>query len=307
MGIGGTPEGVISAAAIKCLGGAIQGKLWPRDDGGTPEARRRRLRRRQGADDRRPRRRRQRVRRGDRRHERRAAARCEGERAGSRDRVDRDALPERHGEAHRRLPSIREGHAPSPRFTTRDERSSGDVSARLARDRPRDRRRSQGHPRRRRVHRDDQEALRLDRRRDRPRRTAAPTGTCSSRRPASRSTSAASSSTTRRSARAPTTARRSRAARRRRASSPGSRSTPAPSRWRCTPARSSRSVSTACRERCEEYVGLGARFAKWRAVITIGDGIPTRGCIRRERARARPLRGASARRQASCRSSSPRC
>jgi fructose-1,6-bisphosphatase II len=33
MGVGGTPEGVISAAAIKCLGGAIQGKLWPRDDG----------------------------------------------------------------------------------------------------------------------------------------------------------------------------------------------------------------------------------------------------------------------------------
>jgi fructose-1,6-bisphosphatase II len=30
MGVGGTPEGVISAAAIKCLGGAIQGKLWPR-------------------------------------------------------------------------------------------------------------------------------------------------------------------------------------------------------------------------------------------------------------------------------------
>jgi len=32
MGIGGTPEGVISAAAIKCLGGALQGKLWPRSD-----------------------------------------------------------------------------------------------------------------------------------------------------------------------------------------------------------------------------------------------------------------------------------
>jgi fructose-1,6-bisphosphatase II len=32
MGIGGTPEGVISAAAIKCLGGAIQGRLWPRDE-----------------------------------------------------------------------------------------------------------------------------------------------------------------------------------------------------------------------------------------------------------------------------------
>ena len=32
MGIGGTPEGVISAAAIKCLGGALQGRLWPRYD-----------------------------------------------------------------------------------------------------------------------------------------------------------------------------------------------------------------------------------------------------------------------------------
>jgi fructose-1,6-bisphosphatase II len=32
MGVGGTPEGVISAAAIKCLGGAMQGKLWPRND-----------------------------------------------------------------------------------------------------------------------------------------------------------------------------------------------------------------------------------------------------------------------------------
>jgi fructose-1,6-bisphosphatase II len=31
-GIGGTPEGVISAAAIKCLGGQILGRLWPRDD-----------------------------------------------------------------------------------------------------------------------------------------------------------------------------------------------------------------------------------------------------------------------------------
>ncbi len=31
--------------------------------------------------------------------------------------------------------------------------------------------------------------------------------------------------------------------------------------------------------RVEEYVGLGARFAKWRAVITIGDHIPSRHCI----------------------------
>ncbi|MET0324618.1 MAG: class II fructose-bisphosphatase [Ilumatobacteraceae bacterium] len=32
MGIGGTPEGVISAAALKCMGGEIQGRLWPRSD-----------------------------------------------------------------------------------------------------------------------------------------------------------------------------------------------------------------------------------------------------------------------------------
>ena len=32
IGIGGTPEGVIAAAAIKCLGGVIQGRLWPRND-----------------------------------------------------------------------------------------------------------------------------------------------------------------------------------------------------------------------------------------------------------------------------------
>src|SRR5207244_6382086 len=31
-GIGGTPEGVLSAGAIKCLGGQLLGRLWPRDD-----------------------------------------------------------------------------------------------------------------------------------------------------------------------------------------------------------------------------------------------------------------------------------
>jgi fructose-1,6-bisphosphatase II len=31
-GIGGTPEGVISAAAIKCLGGQLLGRVWPRDE-----------------------------------------------------------------------------------------------------------------------------------------------------------------------------------------------------------------------------------------------------------------------------------
>jgi fructose-bisphosphate aldolase, class I len=33
------------------------------------------------------------------------------------------------------------------------------------------------------------------------------------------------------------------------------------------------------RDRLTEYRDLGARFTKWRAVITIGDGIPTQGCI----------------------------
>jgi len=32
FGIGGTPEGVIAAAALKCMGGELIGKLWPRDD-----------------------------------------------------------------------------------------------------------------------------------------------------------------------------------------------------------------------------------------------------------------------------------
>jgi fructose-1,6-bisphosphatase II len=32
LGIGGTPEGIIAACAMKCTGGVIQGRLWPRDD-----------------------------------------------------------------------------------------------------------------------------------------------------------------------------------------------------------------------------------------------------------------------------------
>lgn len=33
FGVGGTPEGVTAAAALKCMGGEIQGRLWPRNDG----------------------------------------------------------------------------------------------------------------------------------------------------------------------------------------------------------------------------------------------------------------------------------
>jgi fructose-1,6-bisphosphatase II len=32
LGIGGTPEGIIAACAMKCLGGVIQGRLWPQDE-----------------------------------------------------------------------------------------------------------------------------------------------------------------------------------------------------------------------------------------------------------------------------------
>ena len=33
------------------------------------------------------------------------------------------------------------------------------------------------------------------------------------------------------------------------------------------------------RDRLKEYATMGARFAKWRAVITLGEGLPSRGCI----------------------------
>jgi fructose-1,6-bisphosphatase II len=32
VGIGGTPEGIVAACALKCMGGAIQAKLWPKDN-----------------------------------------------------------------------------------------------------------------------------------------------------------------------------------------------------------------------------------------------------------------------------------
>ena len=32
LGIGGTPEGIIAASALSCMGGVIQARLWPRDD-----------------------------------------------------------------------------------------------------------------------------------------------------------------------------------------------------------------------------------------------------------------------------------
>ena len=48
---------------------------------------------------------------------------------------------------------------------------------------------------------------------------------------------------------------------------------------RTRPASSSPTVSTACAQRLVEYRELGAQFAKWRAVIDIGAGIPSQYCI----------------------------
>ena len=53
-GIGGTPEGVITAAALKCYGGGMIGRLWPSDDDERAKRRGGRLRRHEGDDPRRP-------------------------------------------------------------------------------------------------------------------------------------------------------------------------------------------------------------------------------------------------------------
>ena len=60
------------------------------------------------------------------------------------------------------------------------------------------------------------------------------------------------------------------------------------------------------RDRLKEYYGLGARFAKWRAVINIGEDIPSGSCIEANstRWRATPR---CARSRAWCRWWSPKC
>ncbi len=69
-GTGGTPEGVLAAAALKCMGGEIQGRLWTRDDGRTRRRPTGRLRPRRRAHDRRPGARRQLLLRRHRHHRR---------------------------------------------------------------------------------------------------------------------------------------------------------------------------------------------------------------------------------------------
>ena len=229
MGIGGTPEGVISAAAIKCMGGAIQGRLWPRNDderqalldsgfdldrvltaddlvsGG------RRLRRR------------------DRRHRRVAPARRSCRRPRGRDRVARDALPLGHGAPDLGLPPERQAGTTANGGVMSWDELYETARAIVADDK--------GDPGRRRVHGHDQEAVRLDRRRvdgGEPPRLPEPAlhdpghgGVHRRRHPLRRDDPAA-----RRRRHA-----RSRSCSPRRASSRGSRSTPARSRSRSDPAR----------------------------------------------------------------------
>ena len=81
MGIGGTPEGVVAAAALKCMGGEIQGRLWPSDDDDRASIEAAGLDPRARAHHRRPRARRQLLLRGDRHHRRPAALRRDHRRA----------------------------------------------------------------------------------------------------------------------------------------------------------------------------------------------------------------------------------
>ena len=97
-GIGGTPEGVISAAAVKCLGGQLLGPAVAARRGRAQGGARRRLRPRAGARPRRPDRRRGRVLLRHRHHRRRrAAGRALPERRRRDDRIARHA----HALGHR--------------------------------------------------------------------------------------------------------------------------------------------------------------------------------------------------------------
>ena len=131
LGVGGTPEGIIAACAMKCIGGVIQGRLWPKDDDGAAarDRRRPRPRPRPRARHRRPGHRRRLLLRRHRHHRRRADAR----RALPRQRRDHavagDALAQRHDPAdHQRAPA-REATRPSPRSTSSRARATAGAAA----------------------------------------------------------------------------------------------------------------------------------------------------------------------------------
>ena len=109
LGVGGTPEGIIAACAMKCVGGKIQGRLWPQDD----DERQRALDaghdldRRLRARHRRPGHRRRRLLRGDGHHRRRADARRALPRRRHHHALAGHALAQRDGPLdHRRAPAV---------------------------------------------------------------------------------------------------------------------------------------------------------------------------------------------------------
>ena len=108
LGIGGTPEGVIAAAALKCLGGAIQGRLWPRNDDERRDAGRSGVRSGPGTDDGRPRVRPRGVLRGDGCDRRVVAARREVLARRRHDVFDGDAIAIGNGSLRRGAASVRE-------------------------------------------------------------------------------------------------------------------------------------------------------------------------------------------------------
>ena len=98
LGIGGTPEAIITACAMKCMGGVIQGQLWPQDDDERQRAldAGHNLDSRLRARHRRARHRRRLLLRRDRHHRRRPDARGALLRRRVHDRVAGDALAQRH-------------------------------------------------------------------------------------------------------------------------------------------------------------------------------------------------------------------
>ena len=113
----------------------------------------------------------------------------------------------------------------------------------------------------------------------RPRRRGAPTASSSSRPRAPRSSSAASSSSTRRSARARPTARRFPKLLESKGIVPGIKVDTGAKPLALAEGETVTEGLDGLRERLAEYRELGARFAKWRAVITIGKDIPSEYCI----------------------------
>ena len=103
-GIGGTPEGIITAAAIRCMGGAIQAELAPTDDAERQKAIDARPRPGPGADHRGPGVRGERLLLRHRRHRRRPAQGRALLRRRLHHPVDRDALQVRHRPDDRGLP-----------------------------------------------------------------------------------------------------------------------------------------------------------------------------------------------------------